>query len=457
MRHGLVRNGEPVIADEGPAAIAQLLPAGRWSHVWSPRLAGAIRSPLLNHTPPVTFSVNLAGGKFAGQSLVVDQAFFPERMTFINQLRPAWVTLTAGGFGRIAGGVDEAQRRVFLELATKSLNNYFPPRTGFGGVTESELDDPRSWFRATRVYQHAAGKGPQDELGRFALVCRRCGTGTKQELIARLADLLLAAAGRWNEGRCDGEDVRLLAEALAAGWLPNQKAQSPALTELVDRYRQAEKRLQPDRTIGTVADWNEGRDERIAVRGSYTDLGDEVPRGNIRFFGGEVPRALRQSSGRLELARSIANDRNPLTARVLVNRVWLNLFGEGLVRTPDDFGHLGEPPIHPQLLDHLATQFIEDGWSLKKLVTRLVSSATWRQSSRGGQTALTLDAENRLWHYRPMRGSTPKRFATRCSSWRAGSTAGWAENRSIPTGRARTRPNACLAVPWMATGGGACI
>ena len=91
------------------------------------------------------------------------------------------------------------------------------------------------------------------------------------------------------------------------------------------------------------------------------------------------------SSGRLEFARSIANDQNPLTARVLVNRVWLNLFGEGLVRTPDDFGHLGEPPVHAELLDYLAARFIEEGWSIKKLVTLLVTSATWRQASRAGE------------------------------------------------------------------------
>jgi len=404
MKHGLVRDGEIVVPDEGGVAIAQLLPAGRWSHVWSMRLAGAVRSPLLSDNPPVTLSVGLAGGKHGARSLVVDQAFFPERMVFIDQAMPGWVTLTAGGFSKLVGGVDDRQRRVYLELVTKELNNNFPPRTGLGGVKESDLDDPRSWFGVTRVYQHSAGKAPQDELTRFApLFADEGASQTKEDMAGRLADLLIAAVRRWSQGECDSEDVRLINEALAAKWLPSESATSPALAALVASYRQTEKRLQPDRTIGSVADWNEGRDERIAVRGSYTDLGDEVPRGNIRFFSGETARASEQSSGRLEFARSVANDQNPLTARVLVNRVWLNLFGEGLVRTPDDFGHLGEPPVHPELLDYLASRFIEEGWSIKRLVTLLVTSAAWRQSSRPDEAALVVDAENRLWHYRPMR------------------------------------------------------
>src|SRR5262249_40632615 len=159
------------------------------------------------------------------------------------------------------------------------------------------------------------------------------------------------------------------------------------------------KQLQTEPTIGSAADWNEGRNERIGVRGSYTDFGDEVPRGGPRFLGGG--HSASPSSGRLELARGIASDKNPLTARVYVNRVSAYLFGEGLVRTPDDFGHLGQKPSHPELLDYLAARFIQEGWSHKKLVTLLVTSSTWRQSSVVRPEAITIDPENRLWHHLP--------------------------------------------------------
>ena len=402
MKHGLVRDGEPVVADEGEAALAQLLPAGRWSHAWSQRLAGAVRSPLFAPETAVTFSAGYAAGRHAARAFIVDQAFHSERLAFLNQPQPAWLTLTAGNFDKLAGGNDTSRaRRVYLELATKSLNNYFPPRTGYGGLKETDVADERSWFGLTRVYQHAAGKPPQDELARFApLFANEAAPESKEQLAARLADVLLAAVRRWAEDRCDSEDVRVLNEALAAKWLPNESTNA-ALAPLVAAYRATEKRLQPDRTIGSADDWNEARDERLSVRGGYTDFGDAVPRGNIRLLGGPATRDVLDSSGRLELARSIASDTNPLTARVFVNRVWLHLFGEGLVRTPDDFGHLGEKPVHPELLDYLAARFVAEGWSLKKLVRLMVTSATWRQASTTSAAALTKDAENRLWHHFP--------------------------------------------------------
>ena len=122
------------------------------------------------------------------------------------------------------------------------------------------------------------------------------------------------------------------------------------------QYRTMERELQPDRTVGSAADWYEGVDERLAIRGVYTDLGDPVLRGRVRFLDFELEDSSNnsRSSGRLEWAQQLTSPNNPLIARVYVNRVWHYLFGSGLVRTTDDFGHLGEIPSHPELLDYLA-------------------------------------------------------------------------------------------------------
>lgn len=405
MANGFVGNGEIVVADKGGAAIAHVLPAGRWSHVWSARLAGAVRSPLLEQEPPLTFSVGYAGGQYAAQSLVVENAFHSERMMFLDQPMTGWLTMTARKLAALAGGTDNTARRVYLEMVTKALNNYFPPRTMYRGLKEADEKDPRSWFGVTRVYKHAAGAPPKDERAHFAtLFVEGIGAPTaKDELASRFAQWIAATVEHWAAQTCGENDVRIINEALAASWLPNDALANPHLAQLVARYRETETRLQPDRTIGSADDWREGRDERIGVRGSYTEFGDPAPRGAIRFLGGPAPRTDERSSGRLEFARGVASDDNPLTARVFVNRVWCQLFGEGIVRTVDDFGHLGETPSHPELLDWLARRFMDDGWSLKQLVKLMVASSTWRQSCVANDQAVAADPENRLWHHMPLR------------------------------------------------------
>ena len=404
MKYGLVADGALVVADEGDAAALHLLPAGRWSHVWSKRLAGAVRSSLFAQDPPPTVALAYAGGDYAAQALIVDKAFHSERMRFIKQPLPGWLTATAGKLTALAGGQYDTPREIYLELATKALNNYYPPRDKFGGLPRESEDDPRSWFGVIGAYQVPEGFTPGDELGRFeALFGADAAPETKEALARRLADAVLDAVARWQAGTCDAEDVRLVNEALAAGWLPNTLADRPELAALVARYRETEKQLRPARVIGSVDDWHEGRDARLGIRGSYTNLGDPVPRGTISLLGGPGARIFSDGSGRLELARNIASEDNPLTARVYVNRVWHYLFGAGIVRTVDDFGHLGERPSHPELLDWLARRFMDEGWSTKNLIRLLVTSSAWRQGSVAAPTAVAADPENRLLHHIPLR------------------------------------------------------
>jgi mono/diheme cytochrome c family protein len=401
MRGGLVADGELVVTDEGETVLQHLLPAGRFSHAWSQRLAGSLQSPQYDPTQRRTISLEMASGQFASLSFIVDRALNPERMAFPNLPLPTWHTQTAGNFDTLEGSIDERPRRVYLEIATKSLNNYFPPRIGYGGSSAAAESDPRSWFGVTRVYEHAAGQGPVDGLERFDPLFAD-HLASQPDWALRLVALVREAVGRWRDQQCSSDDVRLLNDALQLGLLPNDRASSAEAARLVDAYRQHERQLQADQTVGSIADWDEGSNERLGVRGSYTELGEEVERAAPRLLGVAATRERSNSSGRLELARQIASDSNPLTARVYVNRVWHYLFGEGLVRTPDDFGHLGQPPTHPELLDYLAGEFIREGWSTKQLIRRLVMSATWQQQSVADPEAVQADPENRLWHHRPM-------------------------------------------------------
>lgn len=133
----------------------------------------------------------------------------------------------------------------------------------------------------------------------------------------------------------------------------------------------------------------------VLVRGNMNDLGPAVDR---QFLSAVAPASVKfgHGSGRVDLAMAIVDPANPLTSRVMANRVWQHLFGEGLVRTPSDFGIRGEAPTHPELLDYLATTFREDGWSVKRLIRRIVLSDTYRQASADVPAARQLDPENRL-------------------------------------------------------------
>ena len=144
-------------------------------------------------------------------------------------------------------------------------------------------------------------------------------------------------------------------------------------------------------------------DMHVALRGDLRKKGELVPRRFLTMFSS--PNAKYETegtSGRRQLAESVVHPENPLTARVIVNRVWQWHFGEGLVRTPSNFGALGEKPSHPELLDWLASDFIEKGWSLKRLHRQIMLSSTWQMSSAYSKEKFDRDGDNRLlWRMSP--------------------------------------------------------
>ncbi len=147
-----------------------------------------------------------------------------------------------------------------------------------------------------------------------------------------------------------------------------------------------------------VVDVPRARDYPVLVRGEPQNKGAAVPRRFLEVLSVDPKRRpeWNKGSGRVELARAIADPANPLTARVLVNRLWQQHFGAGFVNTPDDLGNMASPPTHPELLDWLAVRFVASGWSIKQLQRTIVLSSTYQQSSEANPAAISLDASNRL-------------------------------------------------------------
>ena len=142
----------------------------------------------------------------------------------------------------------------------------------------------------------------------------------------------------------------------------------------------------------------------IAIRGDLRKKGPVAPRKFLEIVAGPERPHFTEGSGRRQLAEAVADPRNPLTARVMVNRVWLQHFGRALVRSPSNFGVIGQKPTHPALLDWLAASFIDNGWSMKKLHREIMLSSTWQQSTSYNPEAFAKDGDNRLiWRMNPRR------------------------------------------------------
>ena len=203
-------------------------------------------------------------------------------------------------------------------------------------------------------------------------------------------------------------------QAVLANWLvqhssllapPAQRSNDPETEKLFAKVRELHQQVRWESK--TAVAWFDGTgvDENILIRGKATRTGALAPRSLPAAFPGAAPIQPASSSGRYELAQQMTDPNNPLIARVIVNRIWHHLFGRGLVATVDNFGYLGERPSHPELLDHLAWQFMhEDNWSQKKFIRRMVLSSAFAMSSKAVDArAEEIDGANVLLHRMPVR------------------------------------------------------
>jgi hypothetical protein len=300
-------------------------------------------------------------------------------------------------------------------------------------LTITRLDAPGQWDLTGDVVDNLlAGNPHADRQGNPAVWSFHdlAGSGRKSRMPA--VDRALAALDPLLQGIADGKAIQAAAQAFQA-MIDLAGPESPLVHELTDirspfwvhqrddaKYLSADAQAALGRRSAELEALKsatpplpcahgvqEGgprfslfpgiRDARIHVRGSYDQLGKPVPRHFPRVLTGDPQPAISLGSGRLELARWVVSAANPLTARVMVNRIWQHHFGEGIVRTPSNFGRLGTPPTHPELLDLLARRFVESGWSVKAMHRLILLSAAYQQASQPPPATLRADPDNLLF------------------------------------------------------------
>ena len=248
--------------------------------------------------------------------------------------------------------------------------------------------DPDNFIVVDLVVAHN-GKLPES----FAIKSQQFSeqVSSCEELENLFDQRILSAFSDWQTGISDIYQLDLLNFLLRHKLLSN----SSDLNDSIMSYSQLESALPLDQRIVAMTDGN-SHQMAVYTRGDPRDLAETVSARFLEVLAGSNTPYPTSSSGRLQLAEDIINPNNPLTSRVMVNRVWHHLFGRGIVATVDNFGLMGDFPSHPKLLDYLADQFISNGWSVKDLIRTIVNSNTYRMSSQRSPESLKFDPDNRL-------------------------------------------------------------
>ena len=397
---GPAKSGDFALSPDGDSVVRAILPAGRFTHSLSDKLNGTLRSPVLP-LGKQKISFQVLGQRSSALRLVSNNCQLNyQNYRALTSSELQWITFSPPP--------DRDSLRTYAELMTMFDNPKFPDQlSALGGdganyklPWDKAAENPRSYFGVTRVVMHDVGQPPKSEVTHLQRLFVSDEPRSLADIAARYATILEAVVRKWADEKSTDDDVRWLDVVLKRELLSNSSSQSPEIETLVKEYRRLEAELSLPRVIAGMADGGPGIEQPVFVRGDCQKPGPAVPRRYLEVLAKSREPFASAGSGRLELAEQIASAKNPLTARVMVNRVWQHLFGTGLVRSVDDFGHVGEPPSHPELLDYLANQFMDDGWSVKRLIRSLVLTRTFQLSNQPSALAHDLDPQNRLLqHY----------------------------------------------------------
>ena len=356
VAQGNSKAGEFAIATEGNGIIARVHPSGVFSGLISTKDRGVIMSSRFK-CEGGTLWLRTAGAGSAKVKYVVQN--YPRTGTIHKAVELKEEGDAALGWHKLDLDYWKGDD-MFIQCATAS------------DMPAEIKEDARSWFGITDAMITADATPPPN---------------------APIAGNPREAVAAWIAGQMTDAHAELLDHLLRTGKLPNDSAAVPAVASLIKQYREVEAQLpQPTRAPGVLE--ADGHDAALFVRGDHKQPAQIIPR---RFLDGINPEPYQaKQSGRLELANSLTDPKNPLTSRVIVNRLWHHLFGRGIVATTDNFGRLGEVPSHPELLDMLAAKFQSEGGSLKSMIRFLVTSRTFQLSDEAPAASLQKDPENKL-------------------------------------------------------------
>jgi hypothetical protein len=380
---------DAVIDTARPQPVVQVPAPGAHSGLTSGRLQGALRSRTF--TIEKKYVLYRVSGRGARVNLIIDG---------FQQIRdPIYGGLTF----ELTGG-DKPRwhaQDVSMWVGLKGYVEVLDDGNGFAGLEQVLFSDqPRP---------------PEESADRFWLRFLDDESLTDRAALAKKYGVALGEiVAQWHEGKLlaqdDAAERLLVLNALLADDLlallksPTAAGPDDDLTQiaaLLDKAAAIETTLPAPRRGMAMADGTTVH-ERVHIRGNHRNLGPEAPPHFLEAIAGaEQPAAV--NSGRLELAERLLAANDPLARRVIVNRLWQHHFGEGLVRSVDDFGKQGQPPTHPELLDFLAAELERQGWSLKNMHRLMVTSAAYRMASRGDEAAVKADPLNKLLHRMPVR------------------------------------------------------
>ena len=369
---------------KGEEIIHNIMPAGVYTHLLSTKQNGTLSSPRFKFEKGNLW-IRVIGDK--GATVRYSVWNYPRRGTVYPKSSPEptaekWVRFKTDYWAGETG---------YLEVTT---NRDHPVEAG---------NTERSWFGVTEAfYAPHDVPAPRNEVSEILspLFSSSLPAKNAQDLTIRYARVIKDAIKAWKNNSVTDAQARILNSLIKLGILPNSMNEVPTSKNSVLEYRKIESLIKAPRLAPGLLD-GEPFEQALFERGNHKKPAHKVPR---RFLEAIDPTPYPNDSiGRLEFAEDLLRKDNPFTSRVMVNRIWHHLFGHGIVRTPDNFGRLGEKPSHPELLDFLATKFREDGWSIKSMIKFLVTTKAFRASSKPSAKAQQSDPNNLLLSHANLR------------------------------------------------------